>query len=181
MFKTPVDTECNASGMTDNISAATGQFTTNGMPNDSTSITPHVVVSSARDAIAFYEECFEARTLSTTEMGGIVAHAVLAFAKGNITLGEPMPDFGLVAPDGDGSVVYSLAVYLTNVDEAVAKAVEKGATVREPLATFVTGDRYASIVDPFGIRWSVMTRVEDLSPEDSQRRVDEWAAAQQSG
>ena len=50
--------------------------------------------------------------------------------------------------------------------------------VREPLTTFVSGDRFASIRDPFGVRWSVMTRVEDLSEEESAARVAAWAAAQ---
>ncbi len=50
-----------------------------------------------------------------------------------------------------------------------------GATVREPVQTFVTGDRFASIVDPFGTRWSVMTRVEEVSPEERERRLSEWA------
>ena len=50
--------------------------------------------------------------------------------------------------------------------------------MREPLTTFVSGDRFASIRDPFGIRWSVMTRVEDLSEDESARRVAQWAAAQ---
>jgi len=36
----------------------------------------------------------------------------------------------------------------------------------------------ASIRDPFGVRWAVMTRVEDLSADESARRVAEWAAAQ---
>jgi PhnB protein len=58
----------------------------------------------------------------------------------------------------------------------VATAEAAGATVREPVADFVSGDRYASIRDPYGIRWSIMTRVEDLSEEESARRVAEWAA-----
>ena len=57
-------------------------------------------------------------------------------------------------------------------------AVAAGAVVREPSVDFVSGDRFASIRDPFGVRWSVMTRVEDLSEEESARRVAEWAAAQ---
>jgi PhnB protein len=59
-------------------------------------------------------------------------------------------------------------------------AVSLGATLREPAMTFVTGDRFASILDPFGVRWSVMTRVIDLSPEESKRRVQEWVARQSS-
>ena len=41
--------------------------------------------------------------------------------------------------------------------------------------TFVTGDRFGSILDPFGQRWTVMTRVEDVSPEERDRRMAEWA------
>ena len=59
-----------------------------------------------------------------------------------------------------------------------AAAVQRGATVREPPATFVTGDRFASVHDPFGHRWAIMTRVEDVSPEEAQRRLAEWSAQQ---
>jgi len=65
------------------------------------------------------------------------------------------------------------------IDNAVvARAQRSGATVREPLSTFVSGDRFASIRDPYGVRWSVMTRVEDLSEEESTQRVADWAAKQ---
>ena len=70
---------------------------------------------------------------------------------------------------------YSLAIYRPDVDDVVGRAVARGATVREPATNFVSGDRYASIYDPFGVRWSVMTRVEDLPDEESAARVAEWA------
>ena len=66
---------------------------------------------------------------------------------------------------------------MPDVDAVVAEAEAAGATIREPLADFVSGDRFASIRDPHGIRWAVMTRVEDLSDEESAARVREWAAA----
>jgi PhnB protein len=70
-----------------------------------------------------------------------------------------------------------MGVYVPDVDDAVARAVEAGAVIREAPSDFVSGDRYASIRDPFGVRWSVMTRVEDLSEQESVRRVAEWAAS----
>jgi uncharacterized glyoxalase superfamily protein PhnB len=66
---------------------------------------------------------------------------------------------------------------VADVDAVVAKAVERGAVVREQPATFVTGDRFASLYDPFGHRWAVMTRVEDVSPEEAERRLSEWASS----
>jgi uncharacterized glyoxalase superfamily protein PhnB len=62
------------------------------------------------------------------------------------------------------------------VDDVVARAENAGATIREPAQTFVTGDRFASIIDQFGQRWTVMTRVEGVSPEERDRRMAEWAS-----
>ena len=54
---------------------------------------------------------------------------------------------------------------------SVARAEKAGATIREPAQTFFTGDRFAPVLDPFGQRWTVMTRVEDVSPEEHDRRM----------
>lgn len=64
-----------------------------------------------------------------------------------------------------------------DADACVARAVAAGATLREPLTTVVSGDRYATVVDPFGVRWNIMTRVEDLSDAESAQRVAAWAAS----
>lgn len=165
--------------MTENA-PATGQYTTNGIPHGSTSLTPHVVVSSGAQAIEFYCDVFGAKIVDVTRMPGsdLIAHAVVDFGHGMMTLSDPMDAYGLVAADPGGGVTYSLALYVPNVDEVTAAAEKRGATIREPAATFVTGDRFASVLDPFGLRWSIMTRVEDVSPEEGARRVAEWAAAQ---
>jgi PhnB protein len=164
--------------VTENIQAAHGEYTSNGTPHGATSLTPFLVIPDARGAIAFYREVFEARVVDVTEMGGAVAHAVLAFGTGLLQLGEPAPAYGLVpAPDGDNDC-YSLGLYCPDVDATVARAEAAGATIREQPSTFVSGDRFASIRDPFGVRWSIMTRVEDLSEEESARRVAEWAKQQ---
>jgi PhnB protein len=165
----------------DEIKAADGAYTTNGTPHGSTSITPFVVIPEARGAIDFYRDSFGARVVDVTEFGGVVAHAVLDFGNGLLQLGAPMADYGLVPPPDGDQDCYSLGLYCPDVDATVARAVEAGATVREPATTFVSGDRFASIRDPFGVRWSVMTRVEDLSEEESARRVAEWASQQAAG
>ncbi len=156
----------------------TGDHTTDGLPHGSTSLTPFLAVPAARDAIEFYRSVFGARVVDVTEIGGVVVHADIDFGCGRMQLGEPNPDYGLVAaPEGDADC-YSIGLYCPNVDEVVARAERAGATIREPVATFVSGDRFASIRDPFGVRWSIMTRVVDLSEEESARRVAEWAAEQ---
>ncbi len=158
--------------------AATGRHTSDGRPHGYSSITPFVAVQGAGEAIAFYEEVFGARRVGVTEMEGVIVHAELDFGHGRLQLGEPNPAFHLIGPPDGDDVSYSLAVYVPDVDATVAAAERAGASVREPVTTFVSGDRFGSIKDPYGIRWTVMTRVEDLSDEESAARVDEWAAQQ---
>lgn len=156
---------------------ATGTYTTDGRPNGATSLTPFLAIRDAKKAIEFYRDVFGARVVDVTEFGGLVAHADLDFGLGLLQIGEPSPDYHLVgAPEGEDDC-YSLGLYVSDVDAVVEKAVAAGATVREAPAPFVSGDRFASIRDPFGVRWSVMTRVEDISEEESTRRVAEWAAS----
>lgn len=166
--------------MSDNA-PATGTFTTNGMPHGSTSLTPHVVVTPAAQALEFYRDVFGARIVDITRFPGsdLVSHAVLDFGTGMMTLSDPMESHGLIAGDPERGVSFSLAIYVPNVDEVTAAAESRGAAIRQKPATFVSGDRFASVLDPFGLRWSVMTRVEDLSPEESAQRVADWAATQQ--
>ncbi|MGN6331806.1 MAG: VOC family protein [Motilibacteraceae bacterium] len=162
--------------------AADGEHTVHGTPRGATSITPFIVVRDAAGAIAFYEQVFGARLMDRTDMPApdgatLVAHAVLDLGNGLLQLGDPMPAYHLVLPPEGDDDCYSLGLYCPDVDAVVERAVAAGATVREPVTDFVSGDRFASIRDPFGVRWSVMTRVEDLSPEESARRVAEWAAS----
>jgi PhnB protein len=158
--------------------AAHGEHTDHGVPRGVTSLTPFLAIPDARGAIEFYRNVFGARVVDVSELGGVVVHAVLDFGNGQLQLGEPSADYHLVAPPAGDDDCYSMGFYCSDADAVVAKAEEAGAVVREPLMTFVSGDRFASIRDPFGVRWSVMTRVEDLSEEESAHRVAEWLASQ---
>ena len=162
---------------TENTTGVTGEHTTDGRPHSATSLTPFLAIAGAGEAIDFYRDVFGARVIDVTEFGGVVAHADLDFGLGRLQLGEPGPDYHLVAaPSGDDDC-YSMGLYVSDVDAVVERAVAAGATVREAPSAFVSGDRFASIRDPFGVRWSVMTRVDDLSDDESSRRVAEWAAS----
>lgn len=153
-----------------------------GRPDGYTTLTPFLVCAPAHAAIDFYTEVFGATVISRMDGPvGTVPHAELDFGSGRLQLGDPSADYGLAAPDrGEADVVSaSTCVYVPDVDATFARAVELGATVREEPATFVTGDRFASVYDPFGHRWAIMTKVEELTAEEEERRLADWAA--QSG
>jgi uncharacterized glyoxalase superfamily protein PhnB len=153
---------------------------TNGKPEGYTTLTPFLVCSPATEAIGFYEEVFGASLVSRMEgPNDTVMHAELDLGDGRLQLSDPNEQYGLVVPDRSGDLVSgSICIYVPDVDAVFAKAVERGATVREKPDTFVTGDRFASIYDPFGHRWAVMTRVEEVSPEEAERRLAQWASEQ---
>lgn len=168
----------NNSAEIEKTTAANGQFTSNGIPHGFSSLTPFLSIPNAAGAIEFYKDVFGARTVGVTEFSGVVVHAELDFGQGRLQLGDPNPEYHLVkAPEGDDDC-YSIALYCPDVDAVLERAVASGATVREAATGFVSGDRFASIRDPFGVRWSIMTRVEDLSEEESTARVAQWAATQ---
>ena len=147
------------------------------VPPGYTSLTPFLVVDGARAAIDFYTAVFGATVVDVMDgPDGTVAHAELDFGHGRLQLSDPNPKFGLVAAPAGTSVSHSTCLYCPDVDAVVARAEERGAEVREEVSTFVTGDRFGSVVDPFGQRWTVMTRVEDVSKEESDRRLAAWAS-----
>jgi uncharacterized glyoxalase superfamily protein PhnB len=146
------------------------------IPQGYTALTPFLVIDGAAAAIDFYVEVFGAKLVEKMDgPDGTVAHAELDFGTGRLQLSDPMADYGLVAPQRTGPVTHSVVLYCADADAVVDRAERAGATIREPIATFVTGDRYASIVDPFGQRWAVMTRVEEVDAAERERRLSQWA------
>jgi PhnB protein len=148
----------------------------NPIPEGYTSLTAFLVVDGAARAIDFYTSVFGAALIE--KMAGpddSIAHAELDFGNGRLQLSDPNPSYKLAAPPKSDSVTHSMVLYCADVDGVVERAAAAGAVIREPVHTFVTGDRFASIVDPFGQRWSVMTRVEDVDAAERDRRLADWA------
>ena len=152
-------------------------MTVQPVPEGYTSLTQFLVVDGAAEAVVFYTSVFGATLIEKMETpGGSIAHAELDFGNGRLQLADPNPDYELEAVERKDSVTHSMVLYCADADAVVARAEQSGATTREPLQTFVTGDRFASIVDPFGQRWAVMTRIEEVDAAERDRRLSEWAA-----
>lgn len=180
--ETPTGPEQN----TEPTAPANGEHTTSGVPHGYTTLTPFIVVEPATEAIAFYREVFGATVLSQMpgapgpDGSATISHAELDFGQGILQLSDPQEGYGLHVQDPE-HINSSICVYVQDVDAVVSAATERGATLAAPTSNFVSGDRFASIVDPFHRRWSVMCRVEDLSREESEARVNAWLASFQAG
>ena len=152
-------------------------MSTHYMPDGYTSLSPLVVVNGAAAAIDFYTAVFAAQVRTRMDgPDGAVWHAELDFGHGRLTVMDPNPAFATVASDpSTDEVSFSLAVYVPDVDATLAAARERGARVREEAADFaVTGDRFASIQDPYGVRWTIMTRTEHRTDAQVQQGLDAW-------
>jgi uncharacterized glyoxalase superfamily protein PhnB len=151
-----------------------------GIPAGYTTITPFLVVDGAARAIEFYAAAFGAREIGRNPgPDDTIAHCELDFGNGRLQLSDPMPGMGLRPPEGGREVNHSYVLYCADVDATVKAAVAAGAALVEEPSTFVTGDRFGAVMDPFGHRWAILTRVEDVPPDEAARRVNEWLAAQQ--
>jgi hypothetical protein len=61
--------------------------------------------------------------------------------------------------------------HLDDVDAFTKKAIATGAKVLQPVKDQFYDDRSGTFLDPFGYKWTISTHVEDVSPEEMQRRM----------
>jgi len=165
--------------MTDKTSNQTPASGASGVPAGYTTLTPFLVIDGAPRAIEFYGTVFAAEVVTRLDgTDGSVQHAELDFGDGRLQLSDPAPGLGLTAPERTGSVSQSIAIYCPDVDDTYQRAIKAGATSIAKPVTFVNGDRFGVVMDPFGHRWAIMTRVEDVAPDEADRRMKEWMASQ---
>lgn len=142
------------------------------IPEGLHTLTPHLTVKGAADAIAFYEKAFGAEELMRQAgPGGSIMHARIRIGDSSVMLNDEFPEHGSLGPTENSAV--ALHLYVEDVDAVYARAVEAGCEVLFPLSDTFWGDRYGLLRDPFKHRWSVASRVEDVSPEECDRRAAE--------
>jgi len=150
---------------------------TNHVPAGYHSVTPALIVRDAAAAIDFYKKAFGAEEIDRmTGPGGVIMHAELRIGDSRIMLGEENEAWGTRSPLSLNGTASSLHLYVPDADAAVARAVEAGATIAQPLEDAFWGDRYGKVTDPFGHGWGIATRVKELSAEEMQKAGDEWMA-----
>jgi PhnB protein len=146
----------------------------NPIPENYRRVTPCLVVRGAANALTFYADVFGAEErMRFPGPDGAVAHSEIQIGDAVVIVEDEDPQRGTQAPpDGGlpGSPVFQF-VYVTDVDAVVARAVQLGATLRRAPEDQFYGDRDAFIVDPFGHAWTVATHVEDVGPDEMQRRM----------
>lgn len=147
-------------------------MTVPAIPDGYPSVTPYLIVQGAVEAIDFYRRAFGAEETLRLELpDGKLAHAEVRIGDSPVMLADEVPDWGFLASPSLGGTAVGLLIYVEDVDAAFRRAVDAGAEVMRAVEDQVHGDRSGMLTDPFGHMWTLATQVEEVHPEEMQRRM----------
>jgi len=138
------------------------------IPDGYHAVTPCLTVPKIAQVIEFLKQTFDAiSTECHTTPDGRIMHAEVRIRDSVVMLGEP--------PTPDAARPSNLYVYVADVDATYKRALAAGGkSVMEPANQFY-GDRHGGVLDPAGNQWWIATRVEDVPPDELNRRAQEYA------
>jgi PhnB protein len=136
------------------------------IPDGYHSVTPYLTVADLPRMLEFVQAAFGA-TIHEAIAGedGKVRHAEVQLGDSKIMIGQARAEH----PPRPGT----LYLYVEDTDANFRKAIDAGAkSLMDPADQFY-GDRNAGVEDPLGNYWWIATHVEDVSPEEMERRAKE--------
>jgi PhnB protein len=149
------------------------------IPDGYHSVTPYLIVKDAAGAIEFYKKAFGAKELMRLNgPDGKVGHAELKIGSSPIMIADEAPQMGARSPQAFGGSPVSFYLYVPNVDALASQAVAAGAKVIRPVKDQFYGDRNGTFEDPFGHTWTIGTHMEDLTPEEINKRMEAFMKQQ---
>src|SRR5687768_399536 len=151
------------------------------IPDGYHAVTPYLAVSDAKKSIDFYKRAFGAkeRVVMPTPDGKVM-HAELELGDSVVMLSDPFPQSTSKPPNEAGTSTMSIMLYTEDVEETYKQALDAGATSEQEPEDMFWGDRFARVKDPDGHSWQLATHVEDVPPEEMERRGREAMASMPS-
>lgn len=149
----------------------------NPIPEGYPRLTPYLIIDGAAAAIEFYTEVLGAteRMRMPGDTPDRIGHAELQFGDSVVMLADEFPQMEALSPTTVGGTPVSLMLYVEDVDATFEQAIKAGArSLRDPEDQFY-GDRSATVEDPWGHHWNLASHIEDVDPDEMQRRMAELA------
>lgn len=148
----------------------------NPIPEGFHTVTPYLVINDGARAIEFYKKAFGAKEIMRMPgPDGKTSHAEIKIGDSIVMMGSAP---NAHQPQGESPV--NIFLYLDDVDTTFKNALGAGAKELQPLGNQPWGDRYGRVTDPFGHVWALATHVENVSPEEMSRRMQEMVKRQQA-
>jgi len=144
------------------------------IPDGYHALTPYVIVEGVPRLLEFLKRAFGAEEVHRTALpDGTVMHAEVRIDGSHLMMGEARGEF----PPMPGSIFF----YVRDADAVYRRALDAGAvSLMEPADQF-HGDRYGGVRDPAGNCWWIATHIEDVSPEELERRQKEFIERKAKG
>ena len=134
--------------------------------------TPYLTCRNTVQAIEFYKKAFGAKELMRLPMpDGKMGHAEIKIENAIIMLSDEFPEYGAQSPATLGGTTVGVMIYVPDVDAFAANAVKHGAKLVMPVEDQFYGDRSCRLLDPEGHKWYFATHIEDVSPDEMNRRA----------
>lgn len=134
---------------------------------------PYAIIKNAAKAIEFYKQAFGAEEpAGRIELpDGRIGHAELRFANTTLYIADEHPEYNYLAPEPDSACPVSFMLQVADVDAVVKRALSAGAKLTRAVENQFYGHRNGELHDGFGYRWTISTKIEDVSEEELQRRA----------
>ena len=130
-------------------------------------------LSDAASAIDFYTRAFGAvEQFRLTEPSGRIGHAELLFGEHTIMISDEYPEMGIQGPGTLGGTTVGLHLHVDDADAVLARAEAAGGEIIRPATDQFYGERSGTVRDPWGHEWNIGHEIEQVSPEEMQRRYD---------
>jgi PhnB protein len=145
------------------------------IPPGFNTITPHLAIKGAAEAIEFYKKAFGAKEFERERQltpDGKVVHARIKIGDSFVMMADVFPGSPLKDPMSAGMSTVTLHIYSKNVDKLWEQATSAGAKVTMPLDNQFWGDRYGQLQDPFGHQWSLGQKVK-MSPKEMKEKQEQ--------
>ena len=136
-------------------------------------LTPYLTAHDCAAAIAFYASAFGAVETGPryTDSEGRIGHAEIGIGGATIFLSDEYPDFGARSPKSLGGSTVALHIQVADANETARRLLAAGAEVLSELSEQADGERRGTFLDPFGYRWMVAEKVEEVSKDELRERV----------
>ena len=134
------------------------------IPDGYHTVTPYLVVPDVARLLEFLKQAFDAQPSPThAEADGTIRHAEVRIGDSMIMIGQGGPEYPPMPA--------MLYLYAEDVDAVYKRAIAAGGVAVQEVRDQFYGDRSGGVKDAFGNQWWVATHIEDVSPEEMQKRM----------
>ena len=142
------------------------------VPEGFHSLTPHLILDNAAQTIDWYKEALGAQEVSRS-LGpdGKIMHAEITIGGSRVMVADECSASGSQSPQALNGTACGVFLYLEDVDSTFKQAIKAGAKETMPVQDMFWGDRFGRLTDPFGHKWMLATHIEDVTPQEMEKRT----------